>query len=331
MKRRVLLAGSVTIAFVGLLGYGLAPAIARSRVSQQQRAQAARVLAQVGDGVFLVDRDGVVRLWNAAAESITGLPEEAVLGRRIDEAVPGWSAVAGRIPVARNGFSGRRPAEVVPLELEGRDLWLSIAGVESTEGSVYTFRDLTDEHRLEKAKADFVSTVSHELRTPLASIHGAALTLRRRREGLDGPMGEQLLDVIAEQSDRLSHLVGQILLAGRLDSDELEVARETFDPESVARAVVETTRLSAPRPAYARAPRPGHAPTGRGRSGSGTAGARKSDRERDQVHALGRANRRRAGANRRRRPLLGLGRRARHSVPQRPSGSSRSSTDSTRK
>jgi PAS domain S-box-containing protein len=246
VQRRVLLAGSVTIAFVGLLGYGLAPAIARSRVSQNQRAQAARVLAQVGDGVFLVDGDGTVQFWNPAAEAITGLPASAVLGHRIDEAVPGWSAVAERIPVARNGFSGRRPAEVVPLELSGRDLWLSIAGVESTEGSVYTFRDLTDEHRLEKAKADFVSTVSHELRTPLASIHGAALTLRRRREGLDGPMGEQLLDVIAEQSDRLSHLVGQILLAGRLDSDRLEVARETFDPESVARAVVETTRIGLP-------------------------------------------------------------------------------------
>ena len=46
----------------------------------EQRAQAARVLAAVGDGVFLVDREGFVRLWNTAAGAITG--PRAGRGRR---------------------------------------------------------------------------------------------------------------------------------------------------------------------------------------------------------------------------------------------------------
>ena len=40
----------------------------------EERSQAARVLASIGDGVMLVDGKGIVRYWNRAAEAITGLP-----------------------------------------------------------------------------------------------------------------------------------------------------------------------------------------------------------------------------------------------------------------
>ena len=47
----------------------------------ERRADAARVLEHIGDGVFMLDRDGVVRLWNRAAESVTRLPADEVVGR----------------------------------------------------------------------------------------------------------------------------------------------------------------------------------------------------------------------------------------------------------
>ena len=68
----------------------------------QRRAQAAQALEFVGDGVFLVDRDGVVRLWNPAAERITGLAERVIAGAR---AADGYRRMAAR--------TGRRPAAVV--------------------------------------------------------------------------------------------------------------------------------------------------------------------------------------------------------------------------
>ncbi len=42
----------------------------------EERAEAARVLAAIADGVVLVDEAGLVRLWNPAAERITGLAEQ---------------------------------------------------------------------------------------------------------------------------------------------------------------------------------------------------------------------------------------------------------------
>src|SRR5919201_3418284 len=72
------------------------------QVAEQREAleRHARVLEHVGDGVFLVDEEGVVQLWNPAAAAITGLPPESVLGRRAVEAIPGWEGIAPLIHLA---------------------------------------------------------------------------------------------------------------------------------------------------------------------------------------------------------------------------------------
>ena len=49
--------------------------------------------------VFLLDAAGTIRLWNRAAEAITGLAEEAVLGRRAEDVLPGWSGIAPKAAV----------------------------------------------------------------------------------------------------------------------------------------------------------------------------------------------------------------------------------------
>src|SRR5205823_8133004 len=94
VRWRVIGLGLGLIAAILVTAYGVAPAIARSRLSRLQRDQAERVLAHLGDGVFVVDRDGVVRLWNRAAAAITGLRAAEVRGRPAEEAIPGWTTIA---------------------------------------------------------------------------------------------------------------------------------------------------------------------------------------------------------------------------------------------
>ena len=62
-------------------------------------------------------------------------------------------------------------------------------------------------------RQDLVATVSHELRTPLAAIYGAALTLRRGDLHIEPALHDKLLEVIAEESDRLATIVNELLLA----------------------------------------------------------------------------------------------------------------------
>jgi len=202
-----------------------------------ERAQAARVLASVGDGVFFVDRAGVIRTWNRAAALATGLVASDVVDRPAVEAIPGWSTIVSRIEVASAGSAAPRP-ESLPLDIGGRELWLSIHGVAVPDGVVYAFRDLTEERALERMRTEFVSTVSHELRTPLAAIYGAAMTLRRSDVSIDEDQRLRLLDIVSGEADRLARTVNDILWASRLDTDTLNVTIQNCDPLALVDQVV---------------------------------------------------------------------------------------------
>jgi PAS domain S-box-containing protein len=206
----------------------------------EKRAQAARVLEAVGDGVVLVDRGGTIRLWNPAAEAITGFSAAEVVGRAVRDVVPSLPELAA--PEA----PGTARVETLPLEILGRELWLSISGVGFEEGTVYAFRDLTDERAVEQLKSEFVATVSHELRTPLAAIHGSALTLLRRDITMPEELRERLLEVIGEESDRLAQIINDLLIASHLDSGQLPVSIESCDPRMLAESVVEAASVRVP-------------------------------------------------------------------------------------
>src|SRR4051794_22089784 len=97
---------------------------AAAQATAEEREQAARVLAAVGDGVVLVDEMGAVVYRNPAAE---------VLGAdRFD-----WPSLAQRI--------GEKAT--LPVEADGRELWLSFVAVATPGGTVYALRDVTSERR----------------------------------------------------------------------------------------------------------------------------------------------------------------------------------------
>jgi two-component system phosphate regulon sensor histidine kinase PhoR len=218
---------------------GLDREVERQRLALERHA---RVLEHVDDGVFLIDEEGLIQHWNPAARAITGLAPEDVLGRPADEALPGWRAAGPSVPVASVPGPGSVGARTLPLEIDGRELWLSISGVDFDGGVVYAFRNLTEERALEELKGEFVATVSHELRTPLAAIYGSAQTLLRRDVELDEEKKERLLHVIAEESERLSRIAGDILLANNLDSGRLQLARQSLDLGQLAGDVVDEMR-----------------------------------------------------------------------------------------
>jgi PAS domain S-box-containing protein len=231
------------------LGRHAAVAIDNARLyrESERRSRAARALEAVGDGVVLVDREGVIRLWNRAAETITGLAAAEAVGRPIEAVVHRWAEISPLIPVAGEPGEPVR-AETVPVEFGARELWISGSGVGFEEGIVYAFRDLTEERALEELKADFVATVSHELRTPLAAIYGAAQTIRRTDVEIEEAIRQQLLDVIASEADRLGAIVSDLLVAGRLDADQLPIAVERVDAVELASSVVDAARAHLPGP-----------------------------------------------------------------------------------
>jgi signal transduction histidine kinase len=240
---------SVAVAIAELIASEAADVLERARLQdevREERERAARVLEHIGDGVFVVDRTGRIRLWNPAIAAVTGLSAAETLGRRPPDVLPGWAAIEPLVPVTSAPAYAAAHAETLPLDLGDRELWISISAVQSPDGTVYALRDLTEERGIEKLKSEFVATVSHELRTPLAAVYGAAMTLRRRDVELDDDHRGRLLAVIAGESDRLARIVDQVLAASQLDSGRFAFAVEHCEPGTLAAQVVEAARVHAP-------------------------------------------------------------------------------------
>ena len=213
----------------------------------QERAHAAEALEYVDDGVILVDEAGVVRLWNPTAAISLRRPASEAVGRPIAELLDDWQSLESRIPFASEPKAGGTSrAQTLPVEVEGEERWLSISAVRFPGGTVYAFRDVTDERAVEQMKTDFVSTVSHELRTPLAAIYGAAMTLRRRDVAVEEPQRDRLLEVVSSEADRLARIVNDILWASRLESGRMSIAIERCDAGAIATEVADVIRSRAP-------------------------------------------------------------------------------------
>ena len=69
---------------------------------------------------------------------------------------------------------------------------------------------------IEKNYEDFISTVSHELRTPLTSIRGFSQTMLASWDKLDEDSKKKFIKIIEEQSNRLIHLVENMLSVSKV-------------------------------------------------------------------------------------------------------------------
>ena len=183
-----------------------------------------------------------MQFWNLAAEQITGIGLEQAVGSAASKLLVGWDEIAPSIPVAGVGRPKRQLARLLPFEIDGRELWLSLCGVDVADATVYSFQDRTDEQTLDKLRDDFVATASHELRTPLAAIYGAAKTLRRE-DGLDDEGAERLMAIISSESERLARVIDDILLASHLDSGRLKFASTPVDVRALVTDVVESMQV----------------------------------------------------------------------------------------
>ncbi len=113
-------------------------------------------------------------------------------------------------------------------------------------------RTVNELRRLSALRADFVSLVSHEVRTPMAAVIGSARTLEQRWRELSPEQRDSFLALIADETDRLAALIGEVLDTSRIESgtfsyrfDELDLAgliNETVATAEIGRA---TPRIAA--------------------------------------------------------------------------------------
>ncbi|OUQ76044.1 diguanylate cyclase [Flavonifractor sp. An100] len=98
-------------------------------------------------------------------------------------------------------------------------------------GALVVIHDVTEQRKNQEMQREFVANVSHELRTPLTNIRSYAETLTENAGELPQAMEKKFLGVILNESDRMTHIVQDLLTLSRFDSgrDDLKLTRFSFE------------------------------------------------------------------------------------------------------
>ncbi len=98
------------------------------------------------------------------------------------------------------------------------------------------------------ARDEFLSIASHELRNPVAGLKGTAQLLQRlhRAQGADVTRAREYVEALVQTSDRLAHLLDDLLDVARLETGRLILKPEDFDVLVLIREVLAETASTAP-------------------------------------------------------------------------------------
>jgi two-component system phosphate regulon sensor histidine kinase PhoR len=202
---------------------------------EQERLRA--VLQSMVEGVLVLDRAGRVILANPRLRELFGVwggvegRSALEVIRRADVEAALAEALRTPEPVVREihlGASSGRHLQLHAVRFPAHGTLL---------GTVAVFHDVTELHRLEAIRRDFVANVSHELRTPLTAIRGFAETLRGSE--LPAEQRRQYLDVILRHADRLTALIEDLLELSRIEGGTRELAPEPTDVAALAKGVLQ--------------------------------------------------------------------------------------------
>ncbi len=212
-----------------------------SQEEHTRRLKAETILNQIQEGVLILDDEHQVVLSNPALATLLGgrnLPQGTRIERVLSHGeflnllrqVRHYSRAHGEIEVSQG--EGRHVFQITGTRFAAdksqADSWL-----------LFVFRDITQQHRLEQVRRDFVANVSHELRTPLTIIKGYVETIQNSEEHISKEDRLRFLQKIAANAERLHHLLEDLLELSRLEGTRLQLERTHVDFNQWLTAVAE--------------------------------------------------------------------------------------------
>jgi two-component system, OmpR family, sensor histidine kinase VicK len=212
---------------------------ATSKFLKQQHLSSDFILGAIDDGVFVVDRDSIIQVFNRAAGHITGWADEDAMGRNFSEVLQLVDVQGNALPPQQNPIIQSlveskpiRNSDCLIKSKNGKTIAISIivSPLADSHGklgdsAVAVFRDITAEKAQEQQRSDFISTASHEMRTPIAAIEGyLSLALNEKTAKID----DNARNYLKKAQDATKHL-GQ-LFADLLTSSKADDGRLSSNP-----------------------------------------------------------------------------------------------------
>jgi two-component system sensor histidine kinase VicK len=199
------------------------------------------------DTLFLHMTDGVVA-FDHAGRLIHCNPAATDMLHRTVEAACTYDELFGSLYPFQQMLALQRPNYAESeLLVKDRTLEVFLAPFSDQErgGVLIVLHDVTEQHRNEERRKEFVANVSHELRTPLTNVRSYAETLRDAEGAIPQNTANSFLDIIINETDRMTHIVQDLLTLSRLDRGGAELVLSRFPFGEAIESVARSSALSA--------------------------------------------------------------------------------------
>jgi PAS domain S-box-containing protein len=198
-----------------------------------------RAILQGMPVAVLVENNGLIEYANKHALTLSGYSAQELPGEMLSILSPmGSKSVQSYLDNKVEGAEVsliRKNGEIFQAELYSSPL---APGSSEDSRRLIMFVDVTERHRMEQLKREFLAMAGHELRTPLTSIR---VTMRSVADGVYGTLsqrGNDLLERCDGEMVRLVSLIGDMLDAERMRSGKLHLTRTVVPVTSIMDAAV---------------------------------------------------------------------------------------------
>ena len=203
------------------------------------------------DTLFLHMTDGVVAFSHRGQLIHANPAAKRLLDRELDASVT-YDALFSDIAPFYDALSLDNETGYLTgsREVEGKYLELTLAPFDKESpdsGVLVVLHDMTAQRRNEEMRKEFVANVSHELRTPLTNIRSYAETLADSGDDMPEKTRNSFLNIILSETDRMTHIVQDLLTLSRFDSGRGEMTFAPFSFLEAAEGVCRAVKLDAER------------------------------------------------------------------------------------
>ncbi len=207
---------------------------------ENERNKLDTLFLHMSDGVVAYDGSGKLIHCNPAACELLDRTAESCVYSELFESICPFSHV---IAMQRSDYV---EAELSVGE-RSVELYFAPFSDEESGGVLIVLHDVTEHRKTEERRKEFVANVSHELRTPLTNVRSYAETIREAGDDLSRETENDFLDVVISETDRMTHIVQDLLTLSRLDSGRSEMNMARFPFSAAIDAVLRSIELEARR------------------------------------------------------------------------------------
>jgi len=224
----------------------------RTQELHAENAKDEALIESIGEGFLAIDMTGKIITCNSAAAAMLQWEKEQITNAHFSS-VLNLRTKKGEIPapsdhIVRRAMEEKHTLHTSPIDTyycerhDGTRFPLSITATpfhigEETKGIVVTFRDVSEEKRIDRMKMEFISLASHQLRTPLTAIGWYIELVQGESKGLTEDQQDYISQII-DSHKRMVNLVNALLNVSRIELGRLKIDPEPTNVQEMVDEIV---------------------------------------------------------------------------------------------